>query len=287
MSKDASGQHGAVFDFAEAAERMHRKAHRHDDRYRELADRLVRGDEQVLVDVGCGAAGMALALAAARPDARVVALDAEPAMIDVAQERSRESGISIEAAVCDVVDAAQLASAVGDAADLVWAGHVLHHATDQQAAVDNLAALLRPGGRLAVAEGGLTGRYLPWDVGVGRPGLEIRLHEAGSRRMEAEHAAHGTARMAYGWNLALARAELVDVGVLNTLVERSAPLEDTDLDNALEVLSSRVEWFSDYLDAEDQATWEALLDPDSPTWLGTRHDLYHLEVNSVHIGRKP
>ncbi|MRT44546.1 SAM-dependent methyltransferase, partial [Xylella fastidiosa subsp. multiplex] len=37
------------------------------------------------------------------------------------------------------------------------------------------AARLAPGGTLAIMEGGLPARFLPRDIGIGRPGLQARL----------------------------------------------------------------------------------------------------------------
>ena len=78
-------------------------------------------------------------------------------------------------------DLSAVRAAAGPGADLVWASGSVHHAGDQQRAVDTLAGLLAPGGRLALAEGGLPLRCLPWEVGVGEPGLEIRLDAAQDR----------------------------------------------------------------------------------------------------------
>src|SRR5690606_40505854 len=50
-----------------------------------------------------------------------------------------------------------------------------HHLGGQQAALTALASRLAPGGTLAVMEGGLPTRFLPRDIGFGRPGLQARL----------------------------------------------------------------------------------------------------------------
>ncbi|MDQ2709728.1 MAG: class I SAM-dependent methyltransferase [Actinomycetota bacterium] len=63
-------------------------------------------------------------------------------------------------------------------ADLVFASFVMHHLPDQRRGLARLAALVSPGGRLAVVENGLGQRCLPWDVGVGKPGLQGTLAAA-------------------------------------------------------------------------------------------------------------
>ncbi|WP_460498278.1 class I SAM-dependent methyltransferase [Glycomyces tarimensis] len=286
MAYASSPDHQASIDFGEEVDRFRRHAAAHVDEDRRTAERISRPEDAVMVDVGCGAAGVALALAEAHPVARVVAVDAEASVVDLARERSEQTGIAIETAVADVGEPERLAAVVGASADVVWAGHVLHHTADQQGAVDALARLLAPGGRLAIGEGGLSAQFLPWDVGVGRPGLEARLAEARSRRMEAEHLEHGAKPLPYGWNLALEHAGLSEVRTFHDVTTVPAPLEGAELRLALERLAAWVGWFEDFMDAEDQAAWEALLDADSPHWLGERRDLHHLEIQTTYMGAK-
>lgn len=275
-----------ALEYAEQTEWLGRNAERETERYARLAGELTREDDDLLVDAGCGAAGMAIALARARPAARVLALDADPRVIEFARGGIDRVGVAVATAVCDMDDLARLRSALDGPADLVWAAHAVHHSADQQAAVANLAALLAPGGRLALAEGGLGPRFLPWDLGVGRPGLEHRLTEAGSRRMEAENAERGAAPLDYGWNLVLERAGLTGVRALHLPIAREAPLTGDDLAAAIDVLSSRLRWFEDFLTSEDREAWKVLLDPADPRRLAARRDLYHLEFQTIHIGTK-
>jgi len=279
--------HSATFDFAEATPMFRARVAAETDRYRRLAAALARPGDRVAADIGCGAASMAFALAEALPEARVVAVDAEPAMIDLVRERSAESGTSVDTALASVDDPAALTAALDAPADLIWAGHVIHHAADPQAALGNLAGLLAPGGRLAIGEGGTAAQFLPWHLGVGRPGLELRLIEAGSRRLEDERAEHGSTPLPYGWNLALEKAGLTDVRGIDELVSVPAPLEGTDLEHALTALSTKVGWFEHYLGDEDRAAWADLLDADGPNWLGHRRDLHQLAVETVYTAVKP
>jgi SAM-dependent methyltransferase len=96
---------------------------------------------------------MTLALLARSPDAQVDAVDGEPMMLDAARRCLTAAGLDaqVEFRLGDL-DSLELAEA---AYDLVWVGSVVHHLPDQQSGVDRLAALLRPGGRLALGEGGL------------------------------------------------------------------------------------------------------------------------------------
>ncbi|WP_243710413.1 class I SAM-dependent methyltransferase [Micromonospora sp. KC213] len=179
-----------------------------------IARELVTPDDRLAVDVGCGAAGMALAIARMITCGRVVAVDARPAVLHAASDHIRaewsDPRVCIEPLRADIpTETAILRETLGAPADLVWASTAVHHVRDQQAAVTALASLLAPGGRLALAEGGLPEHHLPWDVGLGQPGLEVRLNAAQDRwftQMRAE--LPDSRRMPYGWTQALRRAGL-------------------------------------------------------------------------------
>lgn len=270
----------------------------------EVARTLVRDGDQVLADVGCGGGGMAKALAEARPGATVVAIDADPDVL--AQAREHTAGlVRCELASLDA-GAEPLRQAIGAPADLIWASASVHHAADQQAAVDALAGLLAPGGRLALAEGGLPSRQLPWDLGLGEPGLELRLDLAQDRWFKVmRDSLPGSVPMPYGWTETLTRAGLVDVTTRSVLSETPAPLAPERLDGVVQAFRTRIERLTgggphghghghghevpdqEWLDPEDVDVWRQLLDPDGPYFLGRRTDLAVLSVRSVHIGHAP
>src|SRR5690606_7902869 len=124
--------------------------------------------ERVL-DVGSGPGVMSCLLAETFPSAEVVAVDAGASLLDRVAARAGGRGLGGRV----VTRQAELPDGLDDLgeADLVWSSHVLHHLGDQQQALTRLAARLRPGGLLALAEGGLPMRFLPRDIGFGRPGL--------------------------------------------------------------------------------------------------------------------
>jgi len=259
--------------------------------YASMAATLARPGDRLAVDIGCGGAGMALALAAALPaEARVVALDGTESVLAAARAAAGAAGTRVEFVLADLAEPGRFPALLGGAADLVWASASVHHAPDQQAAVSGLAALLAPGGRLALSEGGLRPRHLPWDVGVGTPGLEIRLDAAQDRWFAGMRAAlPGTVPMPYGWAEALRRAGLAAPTTRSTLLEQPTPLTPDAVTQVLAGLRWRVDRLrsADLLDPADTATWDQLLDPDAPTFLGHRPDLYHLEARSVHVAHRP
>lgn len=283
-----------VIDWAGAAARLATAAGLDASWYAAVAARLVEPADRLAVDVGCGGAGMAFALAGAMTAGRVLAVDGDPAVLAAARERAAgadtgEVAVSfahgdLDAGLADVLPADRRA------ADVVWASGAVHHAGDQRRAVAALAALLAPGGRLALAEGGLPLRCLPWDVGVGEPGLESRLDAAQERwfgRMRGE--LPDSVPMPYGWTRALRDAGLVDVCTVSWLLEAPTPLSAADRDRVVAELGHRVDRLrqTGLLAAADLAAWDGLLDPEADEWLGHRDDLQRLTARSVHIGRRP
>lgn len=251
-----------------------------------VAGAVVRAGDRVAVDVGCGGGGMAKALAEAMPDgAEVVAVDADAEVLERAREHT-DGAVRCELASLD--DGPEpLRAAIGAPADLIWAAHSVHHAADQQAAVNALAALLAPGGRLVLAEGGLPSRNLPWDLGIGEPGLEIRLDASNDRWFAGMRAElPGSTPMPYGWPVALRRAGLVEVSTRTFLIERPTPLSGHDRNRVVERLGHWVDRLrpTGFVSTDDLATWDQLLDPDNPHWLGARDDLTDLSARSLHIG---
>ena len=268
-----------------------------DDRswYEELSGWLLRPADRVAVDIGCGGGGMTLALAAAMDvHGQVVAVDAEQQLLAAVRDQAMAGGIDrlaevtlVQADLGDGVESVR--DAMAAPADLVWASASVHHVGDQQAAINALASLLAPAGRLALAEDGLPARHLPWDLGVGAPGLEQRLDAANDRwfaRMREE--LPGSAPLPYGWTEALRRAGLSGVSTRTFLRERPSPLETRDIERVIDRFTRWVDRLrpTGYLDPADLESWDRLLDPADPAWLGHRSDLFSLVARSVHVGER-
>lgn len=117
---------------------------------RVVLDRLpLTGDERVL-DAGCGSGRVTELLAKRLPHGRVVALDASEAMIRAARERLAPFGDRIEFVVADLGRPLPLTEPV----DAVLSTATFHWVPDHDALFRNLAAVLRPGGRLVAQCGG-------------------------------------------------------------------------------------------------------------------------------------
>jgi len=261
---------------------------------REVAERLIERTPPgaTVLDIGSGAGGMSVALVEAlsrHGGGTVVLVDATPELLDAAAASARAAAaehgavVTVDTALADLADEASLARV--PKARLVWASHVVHHLPDQQQTLARLAGLLVAGGCLALAEGGLPMRCLPWDLGVGEPGLHERLNAAQGawfNRMRAEMP--GSVSMPVGWNRALADVGLVGVSSFSYLVDRPAPASDLVRDSVLSWLQWMQEITEELLTESDADTVRRLLDPADAGYLGNRDDLFLLTARTVHLG---
>ncbi|MGH9229804.1 MAG: class I SAM-dependent methyltransferase [Acidimicrobiales bacterium] len=241
------------------------------------------GPPRRVLDVGCGAGGAACAFAAALgPGVVVVGLDRDPRLLAIARRRAADAGLAGQIRwLAAGVDALPVEAG---SADLVWASGVVHHLPDQQAAIGTLAALLRPGGRLVLVEGGLPLRCLPFDIGLGRVGLEARLDEARGRWFDdMRDELHGPP-LPYGWPEALTRAGLVDVRARSFLAEVPPPLDDFGRQVAERHLRSALTELGERLASDDRDSIARLLDPDDAAYLGRRNDLMVTAVRTLNVG---
>lgn len=243
-----------------------------------------------VADVGCGAGGMTAALAARVGDrGAVLAVDGEPLLLAEASQHARALGLGdrVQTVAADLDDPAAYASIGAAGLDLVVASSVVHHLADQVDGLTRLTSTLRPGGVLLLLEGGLSPRCLPWDVGVGRPGLENRLYAAGERWFERLRAElPGSVRAPYGWPAMLERAGLGDLVSRSFLLDLPR-LTDGLRDAVVAGLRSNVARLRNDLDASDCHAWSVLLDADAPEYLGWRDDISLLAVRTAHRGRRP
>lgn len=235
-----------------------------------VASAVDRPPERVL-DLGAGTGTATLALARRFPTARLIALDISEPMLQRLRAAARQAGLE---PLVDTVQA-DLDAGWPDVADLdlVWAATSLHHVRDPERVLTEIRSALRPGALLAVTEMDATPRYLPDDLGVGRPGLELRLQAA----VDALPSGLDTHP---DWGPALERTGF-------TLVERRRFRVDPPAQEPAtgRFVRSYLRWVRPFLDetlaADDLATVDLLLAEDGPHSLLHRRDL---SVRGTHTG---
>jgi len=116
-----------------------------------VLDRLpLKGDETVL-DAGCGSGRVTEQLLERLPHGRVIAADAAPSMLVEARRRLERFGDRVTFVECDLGQPLPVAGPV----DAVLSTATFHWVLDHDALFANLAAVLRPGGRLVAQCGGV------------------------------------------------------------------------------------------------------------------------------------
>jgi ubiquinone/menaquinone biosynthesis C-methylase UbiE len=243
----------------------------------------------VAVDVGAGAGGMAAALLdAVGPAGTVIIADGAHELLAVARQRARRPGHHLISVHVDLER-----QSLGDAldhrpVDLVHASAVVHHLDDELAAITDFTAVVRPGGRVAIVEGGLDNRFLPDDCGIGEPGLEQRLATAQDEWFWSEvRPAVATVRTGWGWNVLLAEAGLVDVATRSFLLDLPPPLGDAARRVVRGVFERQLARGGERIRGDDQTTLARLLDDDEARGIMRRPDVFVLGVRTVHAGTVP
>ncbi|WP_406253282.1 class I SAM-dependent methyltransferase [Streptomyces atratus] len=238
-----------------------------------------------VLDIGSGPGVITCLLAEMFPEAEVVAVDGTPALLERTRNQAERLGLGDRVRTHE----ADLPEGLGglEEADLIWVGNALHHMGDQRAVLAGFAALLRPGGTVALVEGGLQPRRLPRDIGIGRPGLEARLEAINAARFEDMRAAlPGATRETEDWSALFTAVGLAPQGTRSFLLDLPAPLSDRARDHVVTEFARRRQMFEEELTAEDIAVLDRLLDPDDPAGLLRRPDVYLLSARTVHLGRR-
>jgi SAM-dependent methyltransferase len=258
-------------------------------RNRAIVDWLGVGPGQAAVDVGSGAGGMAATLLdAVGTEGTVVIVDGAAELLAVARHRAGRPGHHLVTVHADI-DERPLSTVVEPRPiDLVHASGVVHHLDDELAAVKEFAAVVRPGGQVAIAEGGLGTRFLPDDCGLGEPGLEHRLAAARDVWFWAEVRPAGpTVRRGWGWERLVADAGLVDAKSRSFLLDLPAPVDLATRHVARAHFERELAVLADRISPDDRSTLERLLDDDDPRGVMRRPDVFVLGVRTVHVGTVP
>jgi SAM-dependent methyltransferase len=276
-------------DWDEHAQLLERGAELQSPMYRQTADWLRElvpaGGVRRVLDIGSGPGVITGLLAEAFPYAEVVAVDAAAPLLERAEARAARNGQADRVRT----HRAELPDGIEDLgeADLVWAAGSVHHLGDQRAALGALGRLVRPGGLIAVVEGGLPARHLPRDFGIGRPGLESRVGAAVDEwfaRMRSE--LPGVKDEAEDWRALLAASGLTPSGTRSFLLDIPAPAPAAVREQLVSAFAWQRRLVEGLLPDEDIATLDRLLDPEDPEGLLRRSDAYMLSARTVFTARR-
>jgi SAM-dependent methyltransferase len=219
-----------------------------------------------VVDLGCGTGTATIALARTFPDANVLAVDSSADYL--ARVRNKAAGMDandrITTLQADLDGSWPLAGTV----DVVWASMSLHHLADPDRTLADLYATVRPGGLVAVAEMDALPRFLPDDLGIGRPGLEARCHAA-----LAEDRARQLPALGSDWGARLTGAGFTTVTERLFAIDADPPLPPAVGTYARLFLQRVLSQLDDTTDADDRDTLDALIDSDGPHSVLNRRDL--------------
>ncbi|GAA3504678.1 class I SAM-dependent methyltransferase [Streptomyces prasinosporus] len=241
----------------------------------------------LVVDAGSGPGVISCLFAETFPGARIVAVDGSGPLLERAGARAARQGVADRFSTL----AGELPGVLEELdypADLLWASRSVHHLGDQSAALTALARRLAPGGTLAVMEGGLPARFLPRDIGFGRPGLQARIdavEEERFARMRAD--LPGSVAHTEDWPALLTSAGLHHTRSRTFLLDLPAPATDRARAYVVATLTRVREMLAGELDAEDRATLDRLLDPDDEAGLHHRPDVFVLAAHTVHTAVRP
>ena len=219
-----------------------------------------------LLDLGCGTGNGALALARRFPGADVIAVDQSAAFLARLRDKARDQGLAgrVHTVQADLDEPWPAL----DPVDVAWSSMALHHLADPGRALQQVFALLCPGGLLAVAELHHQLRFLPDDLGLGRPGLETRCHA-----VLRERAAAAMPYLGADWGQLAARAGFTNVTEQPIGIELTPPLPAAAGRYVRDNLRRFRSQLGESLAADDLAVLDSLIGDDGPGSVLHRQDL--------------
>lgn len=238
-----------------------------------------------VLDAGCGDG--ALTLIFAEQGCAIMGVDVDTPSLDKARSLLKQTtfGGQVEFQQADM-----LHLPFEDATfDLVWSRAALHHVADKRAVVRELKRVLKPDGRLAIREDGLPLQLLPFDLDIGEPGLQFRLHLADERWFAAMIRDTLPDNIPYAW------AQLLrDEGLQGITARTFAQLLLPPFNDAQQLfiiarlkrsLARDQSAYGPFLSETDREMLAQLLNEDSPQYALKRADVQIHYGLSVYVGQ--
>jgi SAM-dependent methyltransferase len=230
---------------------------------------------RTVVDMGAGTGTGTMALARRFPAAEVIAIDSSAFMLERLRAAATVRGPADRLRVVQA-DLDLTWPEVG-AVDVVWAALSLHHVADPDRVLRDVHGALNPGGVLVVVEMDSQMRFLPDDLGMGRPGLEVRCHDVMAQAGWNAHPDWRPHLERAGFEMAAQRSFTFDVSPVPPSARRYAH-------NFLRRTRSALDG---QLADDDLDTLDRLLADDGPEGVLHRDDLTVRGSRTVWIGRRP
>jgi len=233
-----------------------------------------------ILDLGSGTGTGAFALLQRFEGTEVIALDISAQLLSHLRDKARVLGVADRVRTVQAdLDAAWPAI---DPVDLVWASSSLHHMADPDRVLTEVFAALRPAGLLAVVEMDSFPRFLPDDLGLGRPGLEARCHAALAEGRAAELPHLGS-----DWGARLSQAGFTIEAERPFAIDLTPPLPTSTGRYARASLRRIRSNLDGRMSADDLATLETLIDSYGPDGVLQRDDLTVRTARTVWVARRP
>lgn len=231
-----------------------------------------------VVDLGAGTGTGAVGLALRLPVAEVVAVDVAAGSLARVTAKAQAAGVGdrVRTLVADLDAGWPDLRPV----DVTWASMSLHHLADPVRSLSGLRDITSPGGIVAVSEFDEPVRFLPDDLGVGRPGFETRALEA-LASVHAEAVPH----IGAAWADVLTDAGWTVVDQHDIVIDERSPEHPLAGRYARAWFDRLAHGLDGRLDADDERTLTALLDDDGPYALLRRGDLHLHGIRSLTVAR--
>ncbi|QMU69717.1 class I SAM-dependent methyltransferase [Streptacidiphilus sp. P02-A3a] len=236
-----------------------------------------------ILDLGSGTGTGTFALLKRFESAEAEAVDASPQLLQHLADRARALGLADRVHPVRADLDTTWPAAVGTV-DLVWASASLHHLADPDRTLREAFAALRPGGLLLAIEMDSVPfpRFLPHELGLGRPGLEERCHAALTHRHGGDLPDLGS-----DWGPRLAGAGFTVEAERELAVDLRAPLPAAAGRYAQAALQRMRGGLDGSLSAEDLTTLDLLISDDGPESVRHRTDLVVRTRRLAWAARRP
>lgn len=241
-------------------------------------ERLAGDSPRRILDLGAGTGTGTVALARRFGPADVIAADKSEEMLARVRDKAVAGGFADRVSGVQVdLDTAWPAV---EPVDLAWAASSLHEMANPGQVLANVFGALRPGGLLAVVEMNAPPRFLPEDIGLGRPGLESRVL-AIVKQVQANWNPHPD------WGPHLEQAGFAIVGQRTFTIDLPPPHPASVGRYAHAYLRRIRPVVESKLSADDLAALDTLLASDGPASLTRRTDLIVRGARTAWAARRP